>query len=127
MKSLGIVWTVAVNLITIFIVFAILDSLEYEDSLQTISALIMFAYVSINASLTMIFRSQLQFTIFLTEQNAQIIKSIPDSDKDEAVDLEEDAKVAQKALTNTNKKYYINVVGNTLVWIIAIFTLLGNI
>ena len=127
MKSLGIVWTVAVNLITLFIVFAILDSLEYEDSLQTISALIMFAYVSINASLTMIFRSQLQFTIFLTEQNAQIIKSIPDSDKDEAVDLEEDAKVAQKALTNTNKKYYINVVGNTLVWIIAIFTLLGNI
>jgi hypothetical protein len=127
MKSLGIAWTVVANLITIFIVIAILDSLEYEDTLQTISALIMFAYVSINASLTMIFRSQLQLTIFLTEQNAQIIKSIPDSNKNAAVDLEEDAKVAQKALTNTNKKYYINVVGNTLVWIITIFTLLGNI
>lgn len=127
MKWLSISWTVVVNLITVGVVGGIISSLEYETSMQTIAALIVFAYINLNNSITSVFRSQLQLAIFSAEQNAQIIKSIPSGDEDEATDLENDAKDAQKALTDTNVKYYINLVGNTLIWIICIATLLGNL
>ncbi len=127
MKWLGIIWTVLINIITVFVVFGIIDSLEYNTELQTIATLIIFAYININVSLTTILRSQLQLTIFQTEQNAQIIKSIPESNKDQAFNLDEDAEEAQRNLEKTNTKYYINLIGNSLIWIISIFTLLGNL
>lgn len=115
MKSLKIIWTIASNLITIFIVLALL-SVTYTSFETATICLLILIYINVNSSFTESSRHRLTIVLLLVSHLKKIHKNKEEDDEEE---LEEVRKLL------SDPRYFINLTGNFLCSLIAFITLLG--
>ncbi len=125
-KYLGYVWAVIINLITLGVVIAIYSSLYDSFEIISISILILI-YLSIqtfamtygNATIENVFLMHAEF-----ERLRKLLRKNDEMEEDEEFEKEE-IKEARKKTNKAKVKMYINAGFAFIIYVIAIFNLLG--
>lgn len=122
-KYLGYAWTVIVNLITIGVVFAIYGSV-YESFEVIVISLLILIYLSFQ-SFSMIYGKTTAETSFALDAEFKRIRKLLKDEEDE-YEVEE-MQEAKKKVDKTMVKMYINAGFIFIIYLIALFYLLGTL
>lgn len=125
MKWIGVAWTVLLNLIAMVVVLAISDHYAYDSDHAIIAAALVIIYINVNAAYTGQSRAAAAFAMQSQTQNAAILRRLGDADL--AEQLENEVSEAQDVFKKTSVKFWVNMVGSVVLWIIAVLILLNNL
>jgi len=125
MKFIPYIWTVVVNLITLFVVFSIFSSVYGSFETIVISMLVLI-YVGLVTSTGAAGQTKMQEILLVHEEFKRLRKILKEEQTEDEVEFEkEDVESAKKQMKKVQIKFYINAGFNTIIFITAILNLLG--
>ncbi len=125
MKFLKFLWTIVWNLLFVVITLAILDKLEYQEGSQEIAALAFIIIATLQNGFSMQLRMMTIFATTSQIQNAKILRQL--GNIEEADYLDKDSETLTQKIKENEIKFWINLIGAGIVWLISGLTLLGNL
>lgn len=127
MKWIPYAWTVFINLIALFVVFAIFDSV-YGSFETILLSLLVLIYVSLVSFAGGFGQTKMQEMLLIHEEFKRLRKLLnEEQSEDEALVEEEDVQDAKSQMKKSQIKFYINSGFNFIIFIVAILNLLGSL
>ena len=120
MKTLGIVWNIIVNLITLFVILAVFGTASSKFEKIELSLLVLI-YIQITSGAAVWSRMAYETLIAIDDQFYSIKKLIKPE-----IDLEE-YKEAKQKLKDSATKFWINMAFIFIFYVIGIFNILTNL
>lgn len=125
LSFISYIWTVIVNIFTVFVILAIFNSIyeNFEKIIVSIAVLIYIQLVSFASGMGLV----KQMELLSTAEEFKKIRQLLKDGSDESSYEEEEIENSKNILKKHQIKFYINAIFIFIIYLIALFNLLGTL